>query len=444
MAVNTSVLDADREFVFHPWRAQRDILQFEVVRGEGVYFYDATGKRYLDFHSGWGHLNLGHQPPRVIAAITEQVQRLCNVTPDYAHAPAAQLAERLAGLTPGDLSKVFFSTGGTDAVETAIKMARAITGRPKIISRYRSYHGNTYGAGTVSGDPRRFPLEPALPGSLRALDHYCYRCPFGLQYSSCNVHCADHIGELIELEGANSVAAVIAEPVVSANGGLVPPPEYWPRLREICDRYGVLLIADEVVTGLGRTGEWFACDHWNVVPDLIVLAKGLTAGLMPLGAVVVRAELARYFDDHYLPAGLTYQSHPVSCAAGLATIAAIEQDGLIENACRMGAELQAGLHALAERHPSVGDVRGLGLYGTLELVKDRATKEPLVAWNAPASETQGTQELNRRLIARGVRVAVRWNRLAVAPPLICGPAELAEGLAAIDEALDAADQFYKG
>lgn len=442
--VTGSVLVSDREFVFHPWRAQRDNLAIEVVRGAGAHFYDATGKRYLDFHSGWGHLNLGHQPPRVIAAIMAQVQQLCNVTPDYAHAPGATLGRRLADLTPGDLSKCFFSTGGTDAVETAIKMARAVTGRPKIISRYRSYHGNTYGAGTVSGDPRRFPLEPALPGSVRALDQYCYRCPFGLEYPSCGVHCADHIGELIELEGSASVAAVIAEPVVSANGGLVPPPEYWPRLRKICDRYGVLLIADEVVTGFGRTGQWFACDHWNVVPDIMVLAKGLTAGLMPLGAVVVRAALARYFDDHYLPAGLTYQAHPVACAAALATIETIEHDGLMENARHMGARLLAGLEALRQRHPAVGDLRGLGLYGTLELVRNRATKEPLVAWNAPAAESQGTQEMNRRLLERGVRVAVRWNRLNVAPPLIVGEAELEEGLSAIDFALDAADEFYTG
>jgi taurine---2-oxoglutarate transaminase len=439
-----STLAQDQQFVFHPWRAQRDRLSIQVVGGEGPYFFDADGKRYLDFHSGWAHLNLGHQPPRVIAAIVEQAQRLCNVTPDYAHERASELGQNLAALLPGDLGKCFFSSGGTDAVETAIKMARAYTGRHKIISRYRSYHGNTYGAGTVSGDPRRFPLEPSAPGIVRALDQYCYRCPFGLTYPACGVHCADHIADLIELEGAGSVAAVIAEPVVSANGGLVPPPEYWPKLREICDRYGVLLIADEVVTGLGRTGMWFACDHWGVVPDIMVLAKGLTAGLLPLGAVAVRQPIADFFEDHYLPAGLTYQSHPLSCAAALATIDTIVADDLLENARRMGAQLQDGLRALQTRHPSVGDIRGLGLYAVLELVRDRATKEPLVPWNASAAESEGTRELNRILLERGVRVAVRWNRLSVAPPLIVGQGDVEAGLAAIDAALDAADAWYTG
>lgn len=438
---STPVLEADRQYVFHPWRAQRDRLAIEVVRGEGPYLWDSGGKRYLDFHSGWAHLVLGHQPPRVIAAVVEQAQRLCNVTPDYAHGPAARLGERLAAVTPGDLTKTFFTGGGTDAVETAIKMARAYTGRQKIVSRYRSYHGNTYGAGTLSGDPRRLPLEPAVPGVVRALDHYCYRCPFGLTYPGCNVQCVSHIEELIQLEGPESVAAVIAEPVVSANGGLVPPVEYWPRLRAICDRYGILLIADEVVTGFGRTGRWFACQHWGVQPDLMVLAKGLTAGQMPLGAVIVRQPIADYFEEHYLPAGLTYQSHPVSCAAALATMEAIQADGLVERAERLGRHLWAGLQDLARRHPSVGDVRGLGLYGTLELVRNRATREPLVRWNATPAESQGTVELARRLMARGVRVALRWNRLAVAPPLVVSEADIDFGLAAIDDGLTAADEW---
>ena len=438
------IIDADRKHVFHPWRAQRDRSSIAVTGGEGSYFHDADGNRYLDFHSGWGHMSLGHQPKRVIEAIVEQTRRMCNITADYANEPAARLGQLLAEITPGDLTKSFFTAGGTDAIETAVKMARAFTGRFKVISRYRSYHGNTYGAGTLSGDPRRLPLEPAMPGIVRALDNYCYRCPFDLKYPSCQVHCADHIGELIELEGPENVAAVIAEPVVSGNGGLVPPPEYWPMLREICDRYGVMLIADEVVTGLGRTGAWFACDHWQVVPDILVSAKTLTAGLMPLGATVVRPAIAAYFEDHYLDAGLTYQSHPVSCAAGIATIELIRDEHLVERAQQSGHYLMAGLCQLQERHPSVGDVRGLGLYATLELVRDRTTQAPLVRWNAAVSDSTGTVEVSRRLMERRVKVALRWNRLAVAPPLTVTESEIDEGLAAIDYALQAADDWYTG
>jgi taurine--2-oxoglutarate transaminase len=324
---SSQIIEQDREHVFHPWRAQRDRSNIVVVHGEGSYFYDADGKRYLDLHSGWAHLILGFQPPYVIQAIIEQTQRLANVAPDYANEPAARLGYALANITPGDLSKSFFTSGGTDAIETAIKIARAFTGRHKVISRYRSYHGNSYGAGTISGDPRRLLREPALPDTVRALDNYCYRCPFGLAYPTCHVRCASHLGTLIELEGPENVAAVIAEPVVASNGGMVPPDEYWPMLREITRRYGVLLIADEIVTGLGRTGKWFACNHWGVVPDILVLAKGLTAGIMPLGAAVVRKSIGDYFEDHYLDAGLTYQFHPVSCAAAIATIEVLRDKG---------------------------------------------------------------------------------------------------------------------
>lgn len=443
MTTPPTVVEQDRDHVFHPWRAQRDRSPIVVTGGEGAYFIDDQGQRYLDFHSGWGHFCLGHQPQPVIDAILQQVQRLCNVAPDYANEPAARLGRLLAKITPGDLTKSFFTNGGTDGIETAIKMARAVTGRPKVISRYRSYHGNTYGAGTVSGDPRRLPLEPAAPGTVRALDHYCYRCSFNLSYPACGAHCADHIGELIELEGPENIAAVIAEPVVSANGGLVPPPEYWPKLRAICDRYGILLIADEVVTGLGRTGAWFACDHYQVVPDILVLAKGLTAGMMPLGATVVRPKIADYFETRFLDAGLTYQSHPVACAAAIATIETIRDQDLVAHAERMGRHLMAGLCRLQAQHPSIGDVRGQGLFITLELVRNRETKAPLVPWNATAFSGEGTREVGRRLLERRVKVGLRWNRLTTAPPLTITEAEIDEGLAAIDYALQAADDWYQ-
>ena len=431
----------DRDHVFHPWRAQRDRSAIVITGGQGNYFFDDAGNRYLDFHSGWGHLTLGHQPPQIIDAIVEQVRKLCNVTPDYASEPASHLGQLLAGITPGDLSKSFFATGGTDAIETAVKMARAFTGRAKIIGRYRSYHGNSYGAGTISGDPRRLPLEPAVSGTVRALDHYCYRCSFNLTYPTCGVHCADHIDELIELEGPHNIAAVVVEPLVASNGGLVPPPEYWPKLRSICDRHGVLLIADEVVSGMGRTGHWFGCNQYGVVPDLIVTAKGLTAGMMPLGAAIVRPQIAEFFETRYLDAGLTYQSHPVACAAAIATIEYIRSNNIIEHVKVIGEYLMSGMLTLQKKHISVGDVRGQGLYVTLELVRNRKNKSALVPWSSTVFSGDATRELSRRLLEKRVKVALRWGRLTAAPPLTVSADEIDEGLAAIDYALSAADEL---
>jgi taurine---2-oxoglutarate transaminase len=436
----TDILKLDRDHVFHPWRRQRDRSSIVVTGGEGCYFIDSTGKRYLDFHSGWGHMTLGHQPQPIIDAVAAQLAQFSNIMPGFAHAPAAQLGACLAEIAPAPLTKSFFATGGTEGIDIAVKMARAYTGRHKIIARYRSYHGNNYGAGVLSGDPRRIPLEPGMPGVVHALDCYCYRCPFKLSYPQCEVHCAEHIGQLIELEGPDTVAAVLAEPVVASNGGLVPPDEYWPKLRAICDRYGVLLIADEVVTGIGRTGAWFACDHWQVVPDIVVLAKGLSAGILPLSATLVTDAIADFFEANYLDAGLTYQSHPLSCAAGIATIRFIQAHGLVEHARRLGQYLHGGLQALQMRHPSIGDVRGLGLYATLELVSDRATRTPLIPWSSVDQPNSIAQAINLRLMARGVKVALRWNRLAMAPPLIIDEAGIDEGLAAIDYALEVADE----
>lgn len=441
MSTPPNILEHDRDHVFHPWRAQCERSSTVVIGGQGSYFIDDGGRRHLDFHSGWGHLALGHQPPQIIEAIVQQVRKLCNVTPDYASEPAALLGSLLADITPGDLFKSFFTTGGTDGIETAVKMARAFTGRSKIISRYRSYHGNTYGAGTISGDPRRLPLEPAVTGTVRALDHYCYRCSFGLVYPSCGVHCADHIDELIELEGPHNIAAVVVEPLVASNGGLVPPPEYWPKLRAICDRHGILLIADEVVSGMGRTGNWFGCDQYGVVPDVLVVAKGLTAGMMPLGAAIVRPEIAEFFETRFLDAGLTYQSHPVACAAAIATIDYIRSNNLVEHAKSKGRYLMSELLELQKRHPSIGDVRGLGLYGTLELVINRKNKVPLVPWSSTVFSGPGTREVNRRLLEKQVKVGLRWSRLTVAPPLTISEAEIDEGIAAIDYALYAADEL---
>ncbi|MDA8188475.1 MAG: aminotransferase class III-fold pyridoxal phosphate-dependent enzyme [Dehalococcoidales bacterium] len=429
----------DKNHVLHSWSVQSKIKPLLIVGGEGCYMIDAAGTRYLDLYSQLNYLNLGYQHPRLVEAIKRQAERLCVVSPAYANEPAAVLARLLSEVAPGDLDRTFFTLGGADAVENAVKMARLFTGRHKIITRYRSYHGATFGAITLSGDPRRPPVEPGISGVVRALDCYCYRCPFGQSYPGCGLGCAEHIDTLINFEGPGQVAAVLVEPIVGSNGVLVPPPEYLPRLRDICDRYGVLLIADEVMSGWGRAGQWFAVQNWNVVPDIIVTAKGLTGGYLPLGAVIVNARLAQHFEDNFLWCGLTYSMHPLCCAAGVAAVEIYRDEGIIERSQRLGELLMAGLQGLKEKHRSIGDVRGKGLFTGLELVKDRHTREPLVPWNASAAQMAPVQEVQRRLHERRVLPFIRWNSIFVSPPLVVSEAELEEAIAALDYALEAAD-----
>ena len=438
------IVQLSREYTFFTWSAQSAADPIPIVGGEGVYFWDADGKRYIDFASQLMNLNIGHQHPKVVQAIQEQAGRLCYANPRMATEPRGLLGRMLAEVTPERLKKVFFCLGGADANENAVKIARMVTGRWKIVARYRSYHGATHGAIALTGEPRRWYAEPmTMPGVVHAFDPYCYRCHFGWTPETCHRECITHIEDVIRFEGPETIAAVLMEGVTGSNGIIVPPDDYWPRIREICDKYGILLISDEVMSGFGRTGRWFAVDNWGVEPDIMTMAKGLTSGYVPLGAVVVSEEVANHFEDEVLWCGLTYSGHPLACAAGVATLRVYQEDGLIENAARMGERLGQELEELKERHPSVGDVRYIGLFSVIEVVKDRETKEPMAPWNARPSEMGPMAELAKFLRENGLHTFVRWNWILIAPPLCINEAELDEGMAIIDKALEITDTACK-
>ncbi len=434
------LVDLNRRYTFFSWSVQSAVKPLAVVKARGCYFWDADGKRYLDFSSQLMNVNTGHQHPKVVAAIKDQAERLCYAYPGMATQPRGELGKLLAEVTPGDLNKTFFTLGGAEAVDNAIKLARLYTGRQKVVTRYRSYHGATYGAISATGDPRRLPVEPGIPGIVRVFDPYCYRCVFGKERATCHRECITHIEEVIKFEGPDRVAALLFEGVTGSSGIFVPPDDYWPRLREICDKYGILLISDEVMSGFGRTGEWFAVDNWQVVPDIMVVAKGLTSGHVPLGAVIVSRSIADHFEDRYLPLGLTYSAHTLACAAGVATIQAYQEDGLVENAKRMGQALGRGLEALKEKHTSVGEVRYIGLFSVIELVKDKKTREPLAPWNAKPEELGVMAEVLPALRERGLSTFVKWNWIFVVPPLCVTEEQLREGLSIIDEVLAMTDR----
>jgi len=435
------VRELDREYVLHSWSVQSKISPIAVAGGEGSHFWDYDGRRYLDFSSQLVNVNLGHQHPRVVEAIVRQAQTLCTIAPSATAEPRAELARLLADVTPGDLSSSFFTNGGTEANENAIKVARWYTGRHKIIARYRSYHGATAGAITLTGEPRRWPAEPGIPGIVRLFDPYTYRCSAG-HPDPCPV-CSGgpHLEEVLQYEGPENVAAVILETVTGTNGVIVPPDGYLQSIREVCDRYGVLLICDEVMAGFGRTGRWFACEHWDVVPDILTVAKGLNSGYAPLGAMIVSKPIADWLDDRYFGSGLTYSGHLLGCAAAVASIGVFREERVVEHAAAMGEVLGARLTELASRHPSVGEVRGLGLFWGVELVRDRATKEPLVPFNAAGEANAPMARLVKAGLDRGVSLMVHFNVVMVCPPLVVTEAELDEGLAVLDEVLGVADEY---
>ncbi|MGC8855512.1 MAG: aminotransferase class III-fold pyridoxal phosphate-dependent enzyme [Anaerolineae bacterium] len=418
------IVALNKEYTFFSWSVQGQVNPIPVVRAEGVYFWDAEGKRYLDLASQLVNTNVGHQHPKVVQAIQKQAATLTFASPSMATEPRGLLGKKLAEITPGDLKKTFFTLGGAEANENAIKIARFYTGRYKILARYRSYHGATHGAIALTGDYRRWAAEPAMPGVVHFLDPYCYRCPFGWTPQTCHRECIRHVEEVIQHEGPEEIAAIILEGVTGTNGLIIPPDDYWPRIREICDKYGILLISDEVMSGWGRTGEWFAVDHWKVVPDIITTAKGITSGYVPLGAVIVREKIAQFFEDRMLFAGLTYNGHALACAAALATIEVYEEDKIFENAKKVGAYLGRRLKEMKEKHPAVGDVRYIGLFSALELVKNRQSKEPL-----------DLTALKSFLISQGIYVFNFKNILFVVPPLIISEEQLEEGLTLIDEGL---------
>ena len=432
----TEIVEMNREYTFFSWSIQNSVNPIPMDRAEGIYFWDSNGKRYIDFSSQLINLNIGHQHPKVVEAIQKQAEHLCFAHPGIATEPRGILGKMIADVSPGNLNKTFFCLGGAEANENAIKMVRMYTGRNKILARYRSYHGATHGAIALTGDSRRLPVEPALPGVVHFLDPYCYRCPFGWTIETCHRECISHVDEIIQYEGSDQIAAIFMEGVTGSNGLIVPPDDYWPRIREICDRYGILLVSDEVMSGWGRTGKWFAVDNWNVVPDVITTAKGLTAGYVPLGAVIVSDEIATFFEDKMLWCGLTYSGHPLACAAGAATLDVYEEDGLIENASLLGKHLGQKLEAIKSQHPSVGDVRYIGLFSTIELVRDKISKQPM-----PVS-VMG--EIGKYLKEQGLFTFIMSNQMVsmvfVAPPLCITKEQLDEGLAIIEQALRISDQ----
>ena len=429
-----------RQTNYGTWRFQSTWKPLHIVDAEGCWFTDGAGKRYLDFSAQLMCVNLGHKNPRVVEAIAEQARELAFMGPVYATTARARLSLKLLEVLPKNLERFFFATSGTEANEAAFKIARMVTGKNKIISRYRSYHGSTSGSIAATGDPRRWAMEPAGKGLgfVFAPETNCYACPIKHTYPGCNIACADYLEHMIRNE--SDVAAVIVEPVVGTNGVLVPPPEYLPRLREICDRHGVLLIADEVMAGWGRTGKWFSVDHWDVKPDILVTAKGITSAYVPLGLCATTKKLADYFEDHYFSHGHTYEAHPITLGPAVATIEEMQRLQLIERAASLETYVREKLLLLKEKHPSVGDVRGLGLFFAVDLVKNRTTKEP---FNTMRDKVEGkplvVDQITAKMMADGVAQQAWISHFVIAPPLIVTKEELDLGIDTLDRHLSIAD-----
>jgi taurine---2-oxoglutarate transaminase len=427
------IVDLCRRHTLFEWSAQSAVDPIPVARAKGIYFWTPEGKRFIDFNSQLMCVNIGHGDERVIRAIREQASTLAYANPFMATEVRARLSVKLAQITPGDIDAFFFTNGGAEANENAIRIARLFTGRHKIAARYRSYHGGTAGSLTLTGDPRRWAAEPGIPGVIRIPDFY-----HGIQQGSDTTEeVLTRTEEILQLEGPQTVAAIIVEPVVGTNGILVPPEGYMQGLRKLCDAHGILLIADEVMAGFGRTGEWFSVDHWQVIPDLLTMAKGLTSAYVQLGAVGMRRHIAEHFEKNVFYGGLTYNSHPLACAAALATIAVYEEDRLIENSRHMGAVMRGMLEDLERRHRSVGATRNIGLFGIVELVRNAETREPMAPFNGTSPEMQALGKFFRQ---EGLYTFVRWNTFFTNPPLCITEAELRKGFAIIDKGLEITDR----
>ena len=438
------VTEITAKHTYGTWRFQKGWKPLHIIDAEGCYFVDSNGKKYLDFSSQLMCVTLGHKNQAVIKAIQDQAAQLAYIAPGFASTVRAELSKLLLDVLPAGLEKFFFTTSGTEANEAAFKIARMVTGRTKIISRYRSYHGSTMGSIAATGDPRRWAMEPAgkIPGVVFAPEVSCYRCPLHHHYPECEIACVEYIDHMIRNEG--DVAAVIVEPVVGTNGVLVPPQEYMPRLRKICDTHDVLLIADEVMSGWGRTGRWFAVDHWDVKPDILVTAKGITTAYVPLGLCATTMKVASYFDDHFFSHGHTYEAHPLTLAPAIAAINEFQRMNLVDRSVTMGEYLGKKLADLKPIHPSIGDVRGLGLFWAVDLVRNRNTRQPC---NTMPDKVSGKQLLVDRIAAEmmknGVFVQPWMSHFVIAPPLIITQEEIDLGVKALDDALVIADEEVK-
>jgi taurine--2-oxoglutarate transaminase len=430
------IVALSKQHTLFEWSAQSGLDPLPVERARGVYFWTTDGRRFLDFNSQLMCVNIGHGDERVVRAIQEQAATLAYASPMMTTSVRARLGQKLAGICPGDIDVFFFTNAGSEANENAIKLARWATGRHKILARYRSYHGATAGSITLSGDPRRWAAEPGVSGVVHVLDPY-HGVDRGWDSAAESLAMLE---EIIQLEGPQTIAAFILETVTGTNGVLIPPDGYLQGVRDLCTRHGILMICDEVMSGFGRTGEWFAVNHWNVVPDMLTMAKGLTSAYVPLGALGMRRRLADLFRDRVFYGGLTYNSHPLGCAAALATIQVYEEDRLIERARALGAVMSELLAGLQQRHPSVGAVRSIGLFGIVELIRDRATKQPMAPFNGTSEEMSA---LNRFFREAGLYTVVRWNAFYTNPPLCISEEQLRDGFRIIDEGLELTDRAVR-
>ena len=437
------ILHDNLDHTLFSWSKQAGLNPISAERAEGVYVYDRDGKRYLDFSAQLMNVNIGHGDQRVTEAVAAQMRELSYVYPGMITKARGDLGRKLAEITADNLTKAFFTLGGAEAVENAIKLARVYTGRHKIVSLYQSFHGASYGAMSVGGDPRKFAVDSqAMPGTVHVENPYAYRCPWYSETpEQCAQRAADAMERIIGYENPGSVAAIILEGESGTSGCIKYPPGYWTRIREICDQHGILLIADEVMSGFGRTGKWFGSDHHGVKVDIMCMAKGITAGYLPLGAVMVDDTIAHHFDDKPLPLGLTYSAHPVSCAAAVAVLDIYETDDLLENTVAMGRYMDEQVAQLMRHHPSIGDWRNTGLFGCLELVKNRDTKEPMAPWNATPAQMDIMNQVAAKIKELGMYTFVRWSYIFICPPLTITKEEIDEGLAIISEALSIADEY---
>jgi taurine--2-oxoglutarate transaminase len=436
------IIQNSMDYTLFSWSKQKGISPIAVKSGRGVNLYDYDGKRYLDFSSGLMNVNIGHGNQRVTKAVADQMTEISYVTPGCVTKARGDLGKKIAEITPGNLTKTFFTVCGATAIENAIKLARLYTGRHKIISRYRSYHGATYGAMTVGGDPRKLQSDSQqMPNVIHVEDAYCYRCPWGQESGSCKMECISHIERVITFEGHENIAAILMEGESGSSGCIKYPPGYFKQLRAICDKYGILLIADEVMSGFGRTGKWFGIDNHGVVPDMIAAAKGITAGYLPLGALIVSDKIASYYDDKPLMLGMTYNAHPVSCAAALEVLKIYEDENMLENTVSMGKYVEKIAEEMKQRHPSIGDFRNTGLLGCFELVKNRLSKEPMAPFNAKPEEMMVMNKVAAKIKELGLYTFVRWNYIFVAPPLNIKKEQVDEGMNIISQAIAIADEY---
>ena len=430
---SAEVTALSKKHTISEWAVQGAVDPFVIDRAEGIYLYSPEGKRYIDFNSQLMSVNIGHSDRRVVKALQEQAEKLCYVAPGFMTTePRARLGAKLAEITPGDIDVFFFTNGGAEAVENAFKIARAYTGRYKLLSRYRSYHGATAAAMAATGEPRSW-AQPPLPGMIHFADWY-----HGVDREDDSAEVAlRNLEEVVMLEGPQTIAAIILESVTGTNGVLIPPDGYMQGVRALCDKHGIVMIVDEVMAGFGRTGEWFAINHWKVVPDLMTMAKGITSSYVPLGAVGMRRKIGDFFNDKMFPGGLTYSSHALACATALATIAVYEEDNLIERTKRMGTLMAELMADLAKRHPSVGAVRSIGLFGVIELVRNRKTRQPMAPFNGAAPEMAALGKFFRQ---EGLFTIVRWNYFFTNPPLIITEEQLREAFGIVDRGLEITDK----